>query len=65
MTIKKYSIALDFHRTCEAIAVAAIELQHISEDLNWADFLTKAVDNTKFIACTKGLMVLYVKAINM
>ena len=57
LVIKKRSIALAFHGTREAIASGAIELQHITSDKNWFDFLTKAVDNVKFIACTKALMV--------
>ena len=65
MTIKKRSTALAFHRIHEAIAAGAIELQHISRDINWANFLIKSVNNTKFIACTKGLIIPYVKATNV
>ena len=57
MVIKKRSTALAFHGTREAIASRAIELQHIAGDKNWSDFLAKAVDNIKFMACTKALMV--------
>ena len=62
MIIKKHSTALAFHRTCEAIATGTVELQHISGDSNWSDFLTKAAENFKFIYCAKGLMVPCVNA---
>ena len=62
MLLKKRSMALSFHRTREAIASGAIELQHISGEQNWADFLTKPLDNIKFMACTKALMVPCYKA---
>ena len=51
MMIQKKSIALAFHITREVIATGAVELQHITSDENWADFLIKAVDNCKFILC--------------
>jgi len=65
MMIKKRSTALAFHMTREAIAAGAVELQHIAGEYNWSDFLTKAVDNCKFMSCTKGLMVPCVKAKNL
>jgi len=64
MVIKKHSTALAFHKTREAIASGAIELQHVEGKFNWADFLTKAVDNIKFMACTRALMVPCHKAMN-
>ena len=64
MLIKKRSAALAFHKTRESIAAGAIELQHIGGDKNWSDFLTKAVDNVKFMSCTKALMVPCAKAMN-
>ena len=65
MIIKKRSTALAFHITREAIAAGAVELQHVVVYYNWADFLTKAVNNCKFMPCTKGLMVPCVKAKNL
>ena len=60
--IKKRSTVLAFHCEREAITLGAVEIQQISGDFNWVDLLTKVVNNCKFIACTKVLMVLYVKS---
>ena len=57
-------MALVFHKTREAITSVAIKQQHATGEVNWADFLTKAVDNIKFIACTWTLMVPCHKAMN-
>ena len=65
MLIKKRSTALAFHRTRETIACGAIEIQHIDGASNWSDFLTKAVDNVKFMACTRALMFPCDKAKNL
>ena len=64
MLIKKRSAALAFHKTRESIAAGVIELKHIGRDKNWSDFLTKAVDNVKFMSSTKALMVPCSKAMN-
>ena len=65
MMIKKRSTVLAFHQTREAITADAVELQHISSDYNWSDFLTKLVNNSKFMACTKGLIVPCMKGKNL
>ena len=63
--IKKRSTALAFHRTREAIASSVVKLQHISGDKNWSDFLTKAVNNQKFMDCARALMVSCSKVTNL
>ena len=62
--LKKWSATLAFHCTHKAIASGAIELQHIAGEHNWSDFLTKTVDNTKFMACTKAQLDPYSKSMN-
>ena len=62
--IKKRSTALAFHMTIGAIIAGIAEIQHILDDRNWSDFLMKVVDNVKFMACTKTLIVLYSLSIN-
>ena len=63
--IKKRSTELAFHMMREAIAAGAVKLQHVAGNDNWADFLTKVVNNCKFMSCTKGLMVPSLKAKNL
>ena len=57
IVIKKRSTVLVFHRTREVNASGEIELQHITNNKNWSNFLTKAADNVKFMAYTKALDV--------
>ena len=56
MIILKRSTTLSFHNTSKYIASCAIEFQNIYGKKNWSDFLTKAVDNSKFMNCTKSLI---------
>ena len=64
MIIKKRSTALAFHGTREAIAAGEVEIQHIPGHKNCSDFLAKTVNNVKFIACTKALIVPCSRSIN-
>ena len=63
--IKKCSIALAFYRAFEAITAGTIELQHISREFNWSNFLTKVVENSNFITYIREFIDLQTKAMNL
>ena len=49
MMIKKQNTTMTFHSKKKAMSTGTLEFEYVSGGLNYSDFLTKTVDNEKFI----------------